>query len=239
MNLFKLTTEIVRVSNLLLIRINHLQQTVVAVVSPLRHIGCYCLIRHNHRAAGLCHLAHLAIEVFDGTCSILTEHQATDTVLRGVAATVVILHVVLRMIWVVDTRQTLIVVIVGNELAFLCKVGSLLGQHIAERIISETCDAACRMVHLSTAVTHVVSGGRYIALRVGDTNKALYAVILKRGGNLTVRTALLDGLQGLATAIGMGSLDIMECVCYGCNKCMTAVVNSICRSCRRVVRQCH
>ena len=54
--------------------------------------------------------------------------------------------------------------------------------------------------------THVVSGGRYIALRVGDTNKALYAVILKRGGNLTVRTALLDGIQGLATAIGMGSL---------------------------------
>ena len=56
--------------------------------------------------------------------------------------------------------------------------------------------------------THVVSRGRYIALRVGDTDKVLYAVILKRGGNLTVRTALLDGLQGLATAIGMGSLNI-------------------------------
>ena len=56
--------------------------------------------------------------------------------------------------------------------------------------------------------THVVSRGRYIALRVGDTNKTLYAVILKRGGNLTVRTALLDGLQGLATAIGMGSLNM-------------------------------
>ena len=39
--------------------------------------------------------------------------------------------------------------------------------------------------------THVVSRGRYIALRVGDTDKALYAVILKRGGNLTVRTSLL------------------------------------------------
>lgn len=125
------------------------------------------------------HLAHLAVEVFDGTCSVLTEHQATDTVLRGVAATVVILHVVLRMIWVVDTRQTLIVVIVGDELAFLRKVGSLLGQHIAERIISETCDAACRMVHLSTAVTHVVSRGRYIALRVGDTDKTLYAVVFE------------------------------------------------------------
>ena len=208
MNLFKLTTEIVRVSNLLLIRINHLQQTVVAVVSPLRHIGCYRLVRHNHRAAGLCHLAHLAIEVFNGTCSVLTEHQATNTVLRGVATTVVTLYVVLRMIWVVDTNQTLIVVIVGYELAFLRKVGSLLGQHIAKRIISETCNAACRMVHLGTAVTHVVSRGRYIALRVGDTDKALYAVILKRGGNLTVRSALLDGLQGLATAIGMGCLNM-------------------------------
>ena len=38
----------------------------------------------------------------------------------------------------------------------------LLGQYITERIISETCDAACRMVHLSTAVAHVVSRGRYI-----------------------------------------------------------------------------
>mgnify|MGYP006948444077 CR=1 FL=1 len=39
--------------------------------------------------------------------------------------------------------------------------------------------------------SHVVSRGHYITLRVGDTNKALYAVILKRGGNLTVRTALM------------------------------------------------
>ena len=208
MNLFKLTTEIVRVSNLLLIRIDHLQQTVVAVVSPLRHIGCYRLVRHNHCAAGLRHLAHLAIEILNGTRSVLTEHQATDAVLRSVAATIVILHIVLRVVRIVDACQTLIVIIVGDELAFLCKVGSLLGKHIAERIVCEAGDAACRMVHLSTAVTHVVSRGRYIALRVGDTNKALYAVILKRGGNLTVRTALLDGLQGLATAIGMGSLNM-------------------------------
>ena len=40
-------------------------------------------------------------------------------------------------------------------------------------------------------------------------------IILKRSGNLTVRTALLDGLQGLATAIGMGSLNIMECIGHG------------------------
>ena len=177
MNLLKLTSEVVRIGDFLLIRINHLQQAVVAVISPLRHISCNRLVRHNQRAAGLGDFAHLAIEVFNGTCSVLTEHQSTDTVLRGVATTIVILHVVLRMVWIVDTRQTLIVIIVGDELAFLCKVGSLLGQHIAERIVCETCDAACRMVHLSTAVTHVVSRGRYIALRVGDTNKALYAVV--------------------------------------------------------------
>ena len=109
MNLFKLTTEIVRVSNLLLVWINHLQQAVVAVISPLRHISCNRLVRYNQRAAGLGDFAHLAIEVFNGTCSVLAEHQPTDTVLRGVAAIVVILHVVLRMVWVVDTRQTLIV----------------------------------------------------------------------------------------------------------------------------------
>ena len=82
------------------------------------------------------------------------------------------------MVWVVDTRQTQIVIIVGDELAFLCKVGSLLGQHIAERIVCEAGDAACRMVHLCATVAHIVSGGRYIALRVGDTNKTLYAVLL-------------------------------------------------------------
>ena len=180
----------------------------MAVISPLRHISCDHLIRHNHRAAGLGDFAHLAIEVFNGICSVLTEHQATDTVLRGVAATVVILHVVLQMVWVVDPRQTLIVVIVGDELAFLGKVGSLLGQHIAERITSVTCDATCRMVHLSTAVTHVVSGCGNIALRVGNTDKTLYAVILKRSGNLTVRTTLLDGLHGLTAAIGMGCLNM-------------------------------
>ena len=151
----------------------------MAVISPLRHISCDHLIRHNHRAAGLGDFAHLAIEVFNGICSVLTEHQATDTVLRGVAATIVILHAVLRMVWVVDTRQTLIVVIVSNELSFLGKVGSLLSLHIAESIISETCNAACRMVYLCTAVTHVVSRGRYIALRVGDPNKALYGVVWK------------------------------------------------------------
>ena len=192
-NLFKLTTEVVRIGNLLLIRINHLQQTVVAVVSPLCDVCCNRLVRHNHRAAGLGDFAHLAIEVFNDTCSILTEHQSADTVLRGVATTIIILYIILWMVRVIDTCQTQIVVIVGDELAFLRKVSCLLGKHIAESIISETCDAACRMVHLCATVAHVVSRGRYIALRVGDTNKALYAVVFdtckwkmfqRNGGNI-------------------------------------------------------
>ena len=183
MNLFKLTAEVVRIGNLLLVWINHLQQAVVAVVCPLCDISSNRLVRHNHRAAGLGDFAHLAIEILNGTRSVLAEHQPTDTVLRGIATTIVILHVVLRVVRIVDTRQTLIVIIVGDELAFLCKVGSLLGQHIAERIVCEAGDAACRMVHLSTAVAHVVSGGCYVTLRVGNTNKTLYAIILKRGGN--------------------------------------------------------
>ena len=61
------------------------------------------------------------------------------------------------MVRVVDTNQTLIVVIVSDQLAFLGKIGSLLCKHIAESIISETCNAACRMVHLRAAVAHVVS----------------------------------------------------------------------------------
>ena len=91
----------------------------MAIISPLCHVGCYRLIRHNHRAAGLRHLAHLAIEVFDGTCSVLTEHQSTDTVLRSVATTVVILHVTLR---VCDTDKTLYAVVLGFFMGNVSKI---------------------------------------------------------------------------------------------------------------------
>ena len=130
MNLFKLTTEIVRICYFLLIRINHLQQTVVAVISPLRHVGCYRLVRHNQRAAGLGDFAHLAVEVLDGSRSVLTEHQAADAVLRGVAPAVIILHVILRVVGLVDARQSVIIVVVSDGLAFLGKVGRLIGQHM-------------------------------------------------------------------------------------------------------------
>ena len=43
----------------------------MAIVSPLRHISCYRLIRHNHRAACLRNLAHLAIEILNGTDKVL------------------------------------------------------------------------------------------------------------------------------------------------------------------------
>lgn len=130
MNLFKLTAEVVRVSNLLLIWINHLQQAVVAVISPLRHISCNRLVRHNQRAAGLGDFAHLAVEVLDGSRSVLTEHQAADAVLRGVAPAVIILHVILRVVGLVDARQSVIIVVVSDGLAFLGKVGRLIGQHM-------------------------------------------------------------------------------------------------------------
>ena len=68
--------------------------------------------------------------------------------------------------------------------------------------------AACRVADLRAAVTHVVNGCGHVALGVSNPYKPLDAVILECGGNLTVRTALLDGLQGLATAIGMGSLNM-------------------------------
>ena len=135
--LFQLTAEVVGVSDLLLVRVDHFQKAVVAVVGPLRHIGGNRLIGHNQRAAGLGDFAHLAVEVLDGSRSVLTEHQATDAVLRGVASAIVILHVVLQVVRIVDARQPVIIVVVGNGLAFLGKVGCLLVQHIAECIIRE------------------------------------------------------------------------------------------------------
>ena len=48
-----LSTEVVAVGYFLLIRVNHFQETVMAVVLPLCDVGCHCLIRHNQRAYGL------------------------------------------------------------------------------------------------------------------------------------------------------------------------------------------
>lgn len=150
----------------------------MAVVSPLGNVGGNRLVRYDKCAACLCHLTHLAVEVFDGTRSVLTHHQSADTVVGGVASAIVIFDVVFRMVGITDTRQTVIVVIVGDELSFLGKVGSLLCQHIAERVVSERGDAACRVADLRAAVAHVVNGCGHVALGVSNPYKPLYAVLL-------------------------------------------------------------
>ena len=64
--------------DLLLVRVDHLQEAVVAVVSPLRHIGGNRLIGHNQRAAGLGDFAHLAVEVLDGLSLFSISNMTID-----------------------------------------------------------------------------------------------------------------------------------------------------------------
>lgn len=60
--LFQQIAEVVGVSHPLLVGIDHLKEAVVAVVSPLRHVGGNRLVGHDKRATGLRHLTHLAVE---------------------------------------------------------------------------------------------------------------------------------------------------------------------------------
>lgn len=83
--------------------------------------------------------------------------------LLGVAATIVILDIVLWMVRIVDACQTVVVVGIGYHLSFLSHVRGLLGKHVAERIVGERGDSACGMVDLRAAVAHVVN-------RCGDWN---------------------------------------------------------------------
>ena len=203
----------------------------MTVVSPLGDVCGNRLVRHDKRAACLRHLTHLAVEVFDGTCSVLTHHQSADAVVGSVASAIVILHVVFRMVGIVDTCQTVVVVGIGYHLAFLRHVSRLLGEHIAEWVVCECGCSACRVVDLRTAVTHVVNGCRHIALSISDSYKSLYAVILKCGGNLTVRTAVLDGLDCLPAAVGDSGLAVSECVRHLCHECVGTAVKGIFRCC--------
>ncbi len=107
-----LSAEVVVVGDLLLVGIDHLQQAVVAVVLPLRDIGSDGLVGHNQRAHGLQDLTHLAVVILDGTAAVLTKHQSADTVVRRVDTTVMVLHVIFRMVGIVDSRQTTVVVLV-------------------------------------------------------------------------------------------------------------------------------
>lgn len=65
----------------------------MAVVSPLGNVGRDSLVGHDKRAACLRHLTHLAVEVFNGSRSVLSHHQSADAVVGGVASAVIILHV--------------------------------------------------------------------------------------------------------------------------------------------------
>ena len=109
----------------------------MAVVLPLRDVGSHCLVGHNQRAHGLQYLTHLAVVVLDSATAVLTKHQSADTVVRRVDTTVMVLHVIFRMVGIVDSRQTSVIVLVIDGLALLFEIGCLLGEHIAQSIVGE------------------------------------------------------------------------------------------------------
>ena len=88
------------------------------------------------------------------------------------------------MVGIADTRQTVVVVGIGNHLAFLRHVRRLLGEHVAERVVGERCLSACRVVDLRAAVAHVIDGCCHVALGVRHPHETLDAVILECGGNI-------------------------------------------------------
>lgn len=98
------------------------------------------------------------------------------------------------MVGIADTRQTVVVVGIGNHLAFLRHVRRLLGEHAAERVIGKR--------------------RRHVALGVRHPHETLDAVIFKGGGNLAVWAARLDCLDSLTTTIGMGNLMVLKSVLY-------------------------
>lgn len=71
------------------------------------------MVRHDHRASGLGHFANLAVEVFYGTCSVLTQHQPADAVSTSFA--------VLASGWQAESSafQVLIFIKPANYIEFL------------------------------------------------------------------------------------------------------------------------
>ena len=114
--------------------------------------------------------------------------------------------------------MTVVVVGIGYHLSFLRHVRRLLGEHVAERVVGERCLSACRVVDLRAAVAHVVNGCRHVALGVRHPHETLDAVIFKGGGNLTVRSAVLDGLERLSAAVGDSGLAVAKSVRHLCNE---------------------
>ena len=124
----------------------------MAVILPLCYVGCHCLVGHNQRAHRLQNLTHLTVVILDSATTVLTKHQSADTVVRRVDTTVMVLHVVLRMVGIVDSRQTTVVVLVIDGLALLFEVGCLLAYHIAQSIVGKGGDTAGRVVYLCCGV---------------------------------------------------------------------------------------
>ena len=110
--------------------------------------------------------------------------------------------------------MTVVVVGIGNHLAFLRHVRRLLSEHVAERVVGERRLSACWVVDLRAAVAHVVNGCCHVALGVRHPHETLDAVVLKCGGNRTVGSARLDCLDSLTTTIGMGNLMVLKSVLY-------------------------
>ena len=227
----KLSSQVIRVGHFLFVRVDHLQQSVVAVVGPLGHVGSDGLVRHDQRTSGLGHFAHLAVEVFYGACSVLAQHQPADAVLRGVASAVVILHVVLRVVGVVDACQSVIFIVIGYRLAFLGQVGCLLTCHVAQSVVCECGLAAGRVVHFRAAVAIIICRGGHVAVSIGYAYKPLYAVVFERSGYGSVRTAFLHALQRLSAAARMSCLHIVQCVFHACHQCMAASFQAVCGLC--------
>ena len=109
----------------------------MAVVLPLCYVGCHCLIRHNQRTHRLQDLTQIAVVILDSTTAVLTKHQSADTVVRRVDTTVMVLHVIFRVVGIVDSRQTTVVVLVIDGLALLFEIGCLLRHHVAQSVVGE------------------------------------------------------------------------------------------------------
>ena len=110
----------------------------MTVIFLLRDVGCHCLIRHNQRTYCLKDLTHFTIVILDSTTSVLTKHQSADTVVRRVNTTIVVLHIVLRMVGIVNRRQTTVIVLVIDGLTLLFEVGCLLRHHVTQSVVGET-----------------------------------------------------------------------------------------------------
>ena len=209
----------------------------MAVVLPLCYVGCHCLIRHNQRAHGLQDLTHLTVVILDSATAVLTKHQSADTVVRRVDTTVMVLHVVLRMVGIVDSRQTTVIVLVIDGLALLFEVGCLLGEHIAQSIVGKGGDTACRVIYLCATVAHIIDGCRYVALGVCYLDQSVDAIIFERSGNDTIRSAELLGLHRLATTIGIGCLTITQRISYSRYECIATCVRRVFRLGLSIVRK--